>query len=432
MKISFELTKREFLKKSLRLAGSMIMLPYLRVWTGVKKAWGQSGERVKVVIVKNGDCFQNISQMFTMLGGITRFVDPDDCVVIKTNGQWPRQGYTHTGCVKAVIDEILAIPGFSGEIFICDNIQRPDTRDRSDAWLGSSYGFNASSSNRTRNWPDHNWLSLAQVYQDEGKPVAVKSWESAERDPLTITGPAEVLSMPDQIGWVRDFFQFHGRNTCLSYPVFESPLTPGRVIDMKNGVWENGQYTGRKVKAIFMPTLNNHGSGSEDYAGITSAIKCFFGATEIQFRNPGGGSVRSINGHSTIHSASYSLGRADYAGELAARFITEYYAPILYITAAVWTGWHSRTGQAAETNTVVACENPATLDYVAVKDVVWPCRPDYTFFNTDDPSTNTRKQIDGCLGGGVGTIDPDQYEVITYDFNNPSPLKPKGLRCVQS
>jgi hypothetical protein len=27
------------------------------------------------------------------------------------------------------------------------------------------------------------------------------------------------------------------------------------MIDMKNGVWENGSYTGRKVKAIFMPTL---------------------------------------------------------------------------------------------------------------------------------------------------------------------------------
>ena len=61
-------------------------------------------------------------------------------------------------------------------------------------------------------------------------------------------------------GWSRYFFKnaTSGLNTYLSYPVFQSPLTSGRMIDLKNGVWENGGYTGRKVKVIVMPTLNNH------------------------------------------------------------------------------------------------------------------------------------------------------------------------------
>ena len=72
----------------------------------------------------NGDCFQNIAKVLELAGGIERYINATDVVVIKANGQWPNQGYTHTGCIKAVIDAILGIPGFSGEILICDNIQK--------------------------------------------------------------------------------------------------------------------------------------------------------------------------------------------------------------------------------------------------------------------------------------------------------------------
>jgi hypothetical protein len=92
------------------------------------------------------------------------------------------------------------------------------------------------------------------------------------------------------------------------------------------------------------------------------------------------------------------------------------YAPILYISAAMWSGWHSRQGDAVETNTVLACENPATLDYVACKYVISP----YASWLDPDQDNNTRKQILGCISGGVGTINPGEFEIITYDFNNPT------------
>ena len=68
----------------------------------------------RVYKVMNGaDCFQNIAKLWELLGGAAAYISPTDVVVIKANAQWPNQGYTHTGCIKGVIDSILAIPGFS-------------------------------------------------------------------------------------------------------------------------------------------------------------------------------------------------------------------------------------------------------------------------------------------------------------------------------
>jgi len=387
------MTRRAFLRRFGVASSAITLSPFFM--EGLTRVCQAAPTTERVYLVKNGDCFQNTAKLWDMLGGPARYIGPTDIVVIKGNAQWKNQGYTHTGCIKGVIDEILAIQGFSGEVLICDNTQV----------YGSSgaFGFDATPTNRIRNWPDHNWDSLAAEYQAAGKPVATKRWLNS--DSTTWSGPA------DGEGWVRDFFSFHGHDTYLSYPVFESPLTPGRLIDMRNGVWEDGRYTGRQVKTVFMPNLNNHGNGSEDYAGVTSAVKSFFGATEI----PGG--VAGIwNGYRHIHSASFALGSATYAGELTGRFINTMYAPVLYITAAMWSGHDSRTGGATETRTVLACSNPATLDYVACRDVISP----YASYLNPDNDNNTREQILGCISTGVGTITPGAFEVMEYDFLDPS------------
>lgn len=353
-------------------------------------------ESIRVYMVKNGTVKDNIMKLFELLGGISRYVDTNDVIVLKCNGQWPNQGYTNTECIKYVIEEILSIDRFSGEILICDNIQGvPDDETR---------GFRASIENRRNNWQDHNWNSLTEEFRSKNKPVGVLSWKN-DYEGKGISGPSEGQ------GWVRSFFSFHDKQVFLSYPVFESPVTPGKIIDMKNGVWENGHYTGQKVKTIFMPTLNNHGCFSEDYAGITSAVKCFFGATEIIPHQDG---TISHNGKNcfNIHSATYTSNNAYYAGELAARFIKTIYNPVLYITCAIWSGYESRTGAAQETKTVLACENPATLDYVSCKWVISPFAP----WLDPDLDNNTRKQILGCTENGVGTIEKDKFEIISYEF----------------
>ena len=90
------------------------------------------------------------------------------------------------------------------------------------------------------------------------------------------------------------------------------------------------------------------------------------------------------------------------------------YAPILYITTAIWSGHYSRTGAATETNTVLACTNPATLDYVACRDVIGPHAP----FLDPDQDNNTRAQILGCVSDGVGSIDPAEMSIEVFDFND--------------
>jgi hypothetical protein len=400
----YQMTRREFLRHYGIASGAITLSPFfIDRFASVCQA---ATSLTRVYKVKNGDCFQNTAKIWDMLGGPAKFISPNDIVVIKGNAQWPYQGYTHTGCIKGVIDKILAIPGFSGEILICDDIQTQVAP--------GTFGFDAIAANRTNNWPDKNWNEIAADYQASGKPVATKIWANGPWRDVPLPLPSiSSWSPANGEGWTRSFFTYNTRPTFISYPVFASPLTSGRMIDMKNGVWQNGGYTAQKIKTIVMPTLNNHGTGSEDYAGVTSAIKSFFGATEI----PGDWNGPS-NGYYHIHSSSYTQGSAQSAGELVGRFLNTMYSPALYITAAMWSGWYSRTSTtgAAATNTVLACENPVSLDFISCRDVISP----YASWLNPTLSNNSRLQMLGCNSQGIGTLDPLSIEVISYDFNHPT------------
>jgi hypothetical protein len=196
------------------------------------------------------------------------------------------------------------------------------------------------------------------------------------------------------------------------------------MIDMKNGVWENGSYTGRNIKVISMPTLNNHGEGVEDYAGVTSAVKSFFGATEIQ-----SGDDATWNGYYSIHSSTFTQAGtagsvvAQWAGDLVGLYIKTFFSPFLYITSAMYSGWWDRTvvTGAAATNTVLACQNPVSLDYISCRDVISKCgSPVSTWLDPTTQNNNTWRQMLGCNGRGIGTLDPQSIEVISYDFNHPT------------
>jgi hypothetical protein len=413
---SRRMTRRDFLRHYGIASSALTLSPFfLERLTAVCEA---ATALTRVFKVKNGDCFQNTAKLWEMLDGPAKYISPTDVVVIKGNAQWPNQGYTHTGCIKGVIDQILQIPGFSGEILICDNIQ-------GGGGGAGTYAFDVPSASRVNNWPTMNWTDLAANYQSLGKPVATVRWQNDTtwRTPPQPLPSFSVWNPANGPGWTRYFLNASGRPTYLSSPVFASPLTPGRMIDMKNGVWENGSYTGRKVKALFMPTLNNHGVGSEDYAGITSAVKSFYGATEIFHGSPSYISDDYIwNGYYSIHASSFTQTQdpnaAQIAGQLVGTFINTLYAPRLYLTAAMYAGWYSRTSTsgAAATNTVLACSNPVSLDYIACRDVISP----YASWLNPDQNNHTRQQLLGCSSQGIGTLDPQQIEVITFDFNHPT------------
>jgi hypothetical protein len=444
-----KMTRREFLRHYGVASSALTLSPFfLERMAAVCQAAAALTRVYKVTNIPttNAGLTAATAKLWQMLDGPAKYINLTDIVVIKPNAQWPNQGYTHTGCIKGIIDQILQIPGFSGEILICDNIQSKQS--------SGNTGFDATltpTNNRVNNWSDKNWNELAQSYQASSKPVATifssstgKSWTNGAWRNLTSALPCTLGWNPaDGNGWVRYFFNYaaSGLNTYLSYPIFQSPLTSGRMIDMKNGVWENGSYTGRKVKTIFMPTLNNHcypctsgceyPAGSEDYAGLTSAVKSFFGATEIQ-----SGDDAAWNGYFSMHSGTFTQVKtagsvvAQWAGELSGIYMKTFYAPVLYITPAIYSGYWSR-GQpigaraventAAATNTILACENPVSLDYISGRDVISKCgSPLATFLDPSAQNNNTWRQLVGCNSQGIGTLDPLQMDVITYDFNYPT------------
>lgn len=400
------LSRRAFLRRFGLGASALTLSPYLIE----RFAWAASElPATRVFAVRNGDFEQNTVKLWELLGGAASHFDPDDVVVLKCNGQWPNQGMTHTGCIKALIDQILAVPGFRGEVHICDNVQ--DT-----SYTGKAFSWGAD--NRVHNWPDHNWTTLAQEFQRAGKPVAVKKWINTQQD---LASPA------DGDGWKRTFSSVDdGIPVYFSYPIWKSAVPGSNLrLDVRDGVWESGGYTGRRVKTIYMPTLNNHGNGSQDPAGVTGALKSFFGATEIH------GSNGSYNhdgvAYRTVHGASVSRGRADLIGELAGRYHEQAYTPHLFVTTAMWAGWHSRTGEAAETKTLLACTDPGLLDYVACRDVIGP----YQSFLDPRGDNHTRQQIEGYMRykkrDAAYRLDATQiereFEIVAYDFGSPRPTR---------
>jgi len=76
-------------------------------------------------VARNGTPVTNVQNVISLAGGIQQFVDHDDVVVLKPNGQLASSGYTHTECMKALIDVILNRPGgFAGEIIIIEHVHR--------------------------------------------------------------------------------------------------------------------------------------------------------------------------------------------------------------------------------------------------------------------------------------------------------------------
>ena len=188
-------TRRQFLA-SLGAAGLTSLLG-----TGPKhRTPGASvqGPPYHVYVARNGTPFTNVQRVVALAGGIQSFIGYSDAVVLKPNGQWPLQGYTHTQCLKALIDLILGRPGgFGGEIIIAEHVHRSPSEA-----LNGNYCWNMSTGyNRTNNWPDMNYLELVADYQSRNifNVTAIPFYDSGQStDWVTATGPGNVPAYVDR------------------------------------------------------------------------------------------------------------------------------------------------------------------------------------------------------------------------------------------
>ena len=396
-------TRREFLKMGAAIAS---WLGLRAVPFEVQAAPYSPAAPVHVYVARNGTPVTNVRRAIALAGGIQQFIGYDDAVVLKPNGQWPLQGYTHTECMKALIDVILNRPGgFAGEVIIAEHVHRDATET-----LASNYCWNMSSGyNRTNNWPDMNYFELVNDYHTRGIPnvTAIPLLDSGVGDFVAVAGPGDLSA--GQHGWVRTTYTTtaNGHTCRLSHPILRSAYS-SKLIDLKNGVWEGGGYNGQQVKLIFLPTLNNHSYfGHEDYAGPTSALKCHLGI--VEFAGSGG---------YTLHGVGYDSPISPQAmGETVGHLITQVLLPTFYLTCAEYTGYRSRTDPtAAHTRTVGLCADPATLDYWMCKYVMYPCATSQTFMDPDNDN-HLRQALIGCTSKGVGTIDETEMIVHQDDLN---------------
>jgi hypothetical protein len=397
------LSRRQFLIALSVNAAAAPFTPLLDRWLPHLMA---QGSQHHLYIARNGTPITNVQRAVALAGGIQTFIGHDDAVVLKPNGQWPLQGYTHTQVMKALIDVILNRPGgFAGEIIIAEHVHRDSTTA-----LNGSYCWNMSSGyNRTNNWADMNYFELVNDYHTRGinNVTAIPLYDVGQStDFVTATGPNDLAA--GKHGWVRATYTTttNSRTVRVPHALLRSAYS-GNVIDLKNGVWNNGNYTGQPVKIIFLPTLNNHNSfNSEDYAGPTSALKCHLGI--VEFAGPG----------VSLHDVGYSNPISPQAmGESVGHLITQVLQPAFYLTVAEYTGYRSRTDStAANTKTVGLCADPVTLDYWMCKYVMYPCATSQTFMNPDN-NNHLRQALIGCHGKGVGTIDEAEMSVHLSDIS---------------
>jgi hypothetical protein len=57
------------------------------------------------------------------------------------------------------------------------------------------------------------------------------------------------------------------RKTIMTYPIFKTDR--GTMVDLKNGVWEKGEYTDRPLRFINLAGINHHST----WCGISSTVK---------------------------------------------------------------------------------------------------------------------------------------------------------------
>ena len=332
---------------------------------------------------------KNIRKLMKMLGGVESVFGKDDIVVIKPNSQWWLQGMTNTDSIVALIEMILALPGFSGEIIIADNHQFQEDNSRGWTTTTPNGRFNLN--------------EVVKYFNTIGHGNVTKyHWHDAGQNPDPLQGNAfgnAVVEGPqDGDGYVWDFDNFYltedDHKCIMTYPIFTSSHS-GITIDLKNGAWQNGSYTGQPVKFINMSSLNHH----SPYCGITASVKNLMGVVDMSCGFPAPEPEDTYNTHyiglksgfwERVRRLSYVHWRVrglvakfvseddlidfHYTGGALGRWIRTTRKPDLNIITAEWVGYGSRIDkeQSSRPRALVASTDAVAADYIAAKHILLP------------------------------------------------------------
>lgn len=410
-----KVNRRKFIREMSQITGGAIIGGAILNESLIASLNSQFSLVESLYIAKNGTPAENVAKVIEMkYGGIENFIGIDDVVVINPNGQWAKQGGSNCACCMGLIDLILNRPGgFNGEIIFAECTQF------------QTYGYwTASGSELNRNGP-YGFNDMILYYQNQGH-----SNVNGIRIQRNIDDPSgwPVLASPSESqGWIRPEWT-SPTSGCLfyiPYPVILSPYS-GRLINLKDGVYDNNVLTSTPLKFIKMPNLNNHGiDGEQSYAGVTSAVKSFLGIAELEgdYKGPFlDGIHRNLHTYADNCHGSTAAQRAFACGEAVGAWMNMCRKPDIILTTAEWVGWGSRTStDATQAKTVGLCENPSTSDFYMSKYVLWPTHTSQQYFNPEYDIANnmTRQTINGCISQGFGTANENEMAAFVYDFDSP-------------
>lgn len=398
-----------------------------RAAAGGPKAAATGALPSQVFIARNGTPQENVARVIARMGGIERFIGPQDLVVLKPNAQWWNQGRTNLAAMKGFIDLVLGSPGFAGEVLICENHHfmdeslPEDGRDDIRGWT------HVSEINGDIDGVNHTLDSLVTLYRDAGRSnVSKRHWRDGGpkpnvtwgngRDGGLVAGPAE----GDGYVWTEEEYTYSpllGLKTWkvrMSYPVFTSPYS-GITIDLKDGAYRRDGRGGgawlpdRPVKLVNFAVLNAH-----PRTGVTSSVKNYMGITDLSC----GYARLQPKGTYTVHMCGGKFFRYAKAGPIG-HFMRSIRKADLNIVTAEWVGWGDRTdpSKATRSRAVLAGLDPIALDYVGAKRFVFALSGDRDHHDPGNRGSTIRKFLDLALEScGAGTLEEARMTVVDSDL----------------
>lgn len=435
------LDRRSFMKKLGLGAGSLLAMAigfgirqsefrFSSSLNPAQKSRKQNSNSIsEIYMSRNSTPEQNIARVIKAMGGIHRVVGLNDIVVLKPNAQWRGHGGTNTNTLKGFIELILAQPNFKGEIIIAENHH---------AAVDNSLGWTS----RNRNG-DYNLNELVDYFQEKGFANVTKyHWHDAGPNPAPLQFPGgngRIVEGPHQgdgYVWTDEEYEHHGRKTKMTYPIFTSAYS-GTTVDLKNGAWKNGNYTGQPVKFINFSTLNHHSSTF----GVTASVKNYLGVVDMTC------GVHGIKpaGYYNFHYVGLGWSKENHVGRMLERNLTSAYVQRfkllmkvvrhfgptsgatggavghfmktirqadLNIIAAEYVGNEGRQEKPVHARTLLASVDPVALDYYAAKHVLLPLGGSQAKFNNPDWHAGPfRRILESCHAEGIGTLNEDQMIV---------------------
>ncbi|MFW6254617.1 MAG: hypothetical protein ACOC41_06785 [Chitinivibrionales bacterium] len=350
--------------------------------------------RADIFIARNGTPRQNMKRVMDMMGGIERYIRPNDIVVLKPNCQWWNQGRTNLEAMKAFIELVLAIPGFSGEVIVAENNHFMDPEKPPQMQLFTRGWIKYGEINNLIDGQKHTMLTMIESLRSEGhKNVSAVAWRDGgpKKD---IWGNSQnggvVESWQDGDGyvWTDEVFEFKGFmglktwKVKMSYPVFTSPYS-NITIDFKNGAFERKsgrRITDRRVRFVNFAGLCDHGADT----GITSAVKNYMGITDLSCGYWG----LEPQGYANVHFVGESHYTYARAGVIS-HFMKTIRTADLNIVTAEWVGFGHRTdvARATRARSIYAGTDPYALDYYGAKHLILPFSKNTENHDPDDPAS---------------------------------------------